>query len=708
MNELTIRHTFDLMKADNDLVEVRVISGKSIYSGYFKSVEKLIEELKRYQTGNIYFVLNEISDACYSRDQRDFISERAKVTTGDSDITKRNWLLIDVDPIRPTGVSSSDEEKNNSKETINKVFAFLRDAGFSAPIVCDSGNGYHLLYKIDLENTKENTEIIKTFLQVLDMYFSNPNCAIDKVVFNAARITKLYGTIARKGNDTVERPHRESKILRFPDDIKVTPRALIEKIAEQYPKPEPKQFNNNYQSEAFDLDSFISKHNIPVKSEQSYAGGTKYNLDHCLFDENHKGKDAALFKFPDGKIVYKCLHNSCEHYHWKDVRLKYEPDAYDKKHNPDNFAVGRVNKKSEIKVEPQPIIPEIGKKFLSIAEVQNVDRSQIISMPSGFEKLDKKIIGFNKGEVTVWSGKNGSAKSTILNQVALNTIQAGFRGAIFSGELQAYKLKNWLYLQAAGRQYTRESDKFEGVYFVPKEIAAKIDKWLDNKLFIYNNSYGTNYRQLLEDFKEIIVEQNLDWVIFDNLMALDLDDDGYNVNKQQKKFILEVSSVSKEKNIHSHIVAHPRKDVGFLRKESISGSADLSNAVENVIICHRNNNDYKKAIGDYFDKWIVESLTQFSNYIEVCKNRDLGIMDFMVGLHYEKESKRLLNEEYSNPVYDWQDIESEQMRNFNQQSVQPKVEKNDDIPINTSFYEPKDYKEEEDWSMFDASEILPF
>ena len=146
-----------------------------------------------------------------------------------------------------------------------------------------------------------------------------------------------------------------------------------------------------------------------------------------------------------------------------------------------------------------------------------------------------------------------------------------------------------------------------------------------------------------------------------------------------------------------------------MRKESISGSADLSNAVENVIICHRNNNDYKKAIGDYFDKWVVESLTQFSNYIEVCKNRDLGIMDFMVGLHYEKESKRLLNEEYSNPVYDWQDIESEQMRNFNQQSVQPKVEKNDDIPINTSFYEPKDYKEEEeDWSMFDAPEILPF
>jgi hypothetical protein len=708
MNELTIRQTLELMKAGNELVEIRIMSGKT-HSGYFKSVDKVVEELKRYEAGNIYFVLNEISDACYSREQKDYISEKASKTTSDSDIVKRDWLLIDIDPVRPSGTSSSDEEKEKAKTVINKVYAYLRDTGFKPPIVCDSGNGYHLLYKIEMENNPKSVETIKTLLQVLDMYFSDKDCGVDKTVFNASRITKLYGTVARKGTDTPDRPHRESKILQVPKTIEITPTSLLEKVASFYPKPEARAFHGNYNSESFDLDVFISKHNIPIKSEHSYAGVTKYILEHCLFDETHKGKDAAIFKLQNGSIAYKCLHNSCSSYTWKDVRLKYEPDAYDKKYSPTNYVVGRVNRKQDdVEVKPQPIKPEIGKKFLSIAEVQNVDRSQIVSMPSGFERLDKKIIGFNKGEVTVWSGKNGSAKSTILNQVALNSIQKGFRGAIFSGELQAYKLKNWLYLQAAGRIFTKESDKFEGVYFVPKEIAAKIDKWLDNKLFIYNNHYGTNYRQLIEDFKEIITLENLDWVIFDNLMALDLDDDGFNVNKQQKKFILDVSATSKDKNIHSHIVAHPRKDVGFLRKESISGSADLSNAVENVIICHRNNNDYRKAIGDYFDKVIVESLMSYSNYIEVCKNRDLGIMDFMVGLHYEKESKRLLNEENDNPVYDWMDYESEEMARLKAHDERiSRIENNNNIPCNDNFYEPKTEKED-DWSMFDDNEESPF
>ena len=61
----------------------------------------------------------------------------------------------------------------------------------------------------------------------------------------------------------------------------------------------------------------------------------KYVLEHCLFDESHKGKDAAIFQKPDGSLGYKCFHNSCSDKHWKDVRLLFEPDAYDKKTDKD-------------------------------------------------------------------------------------------------------------------------------------------------------------------------------------------------------------------------------------------------------------------------------------------------------------------------------------------------------------------------------------
>ena len=697
MDERFIRYTFDLMKQPDEVIEIRIISSKTNYSGYFKSVDNIINAIKDLKENNYnaYFILNTISDACYSREQTEKLIERTKITTSDKDITERNWLLIDIDPKRPSGVSSTDIEKEKAKVVINKIYAYLRDFGFAAPIVCDSGNGYHLLYKIKCENSSVNASVMQKLLLVLDMYFGTPDVDIDKTVYNAARVTKLYGTIARKGANTTERPHRLSKLHKVPSPLKETPFELLVKLSKLLPQPEKPTFQNNYNKDAFNLDEFISKHNIDITSQIDFAGGTKYILKNCLFDSNHKGKDAAIIKLSNGAIAYKCFHDSCSQYSWKDVRQKFEPNAYDKQYiNESRISINRVTKPQDIK--PQQETVEKGKKFLSISEVEAVDRSQIVSMPSGFRNLDKKLIGFNKGEVTLWSGKNGSAKSTILNQVALNHIQTGFNGAIFSGELQAHKLKNWLYLQAAGRQFTREHQSYEGIYYITKDISKKIDKWLDGKLFIYNNDYGNNYSQLLEDFKEVIDQKQLDWVMFDNLMALDLDDDGYNSNKQQKKFILEVSSISKKKNIHTHIVAHPRKDTGFLRKESISGTADLTNAVENVIICHRNNTDYQKSAKDYFPKVVLEAIEDASNYLEVCKNRDLGIMDFIIGLHYEKESKRLLNDKYENKVYAWQDelqVEVSQepsTHDKNQLLHNYKVENNFDIPTNDDFYSDRE------------------
>ncbi len=652
MNEITIRRTFELLKQENELIEVRLIGARTNLSGYFKSVDNVIKSLSKTSNCNVYFVLNRISDACYAREQSEKLIEHAKNTTTDNDITNRDWFLIDVDPKRASGVSSSDSEKEKAKFTINKVYSFLRDRGFSQPIICDSGNGYHLLYKVNFENTKANADLIKQCLAVLDMYFSDEYCDIDKTVFNASRITKLYGTKAVKGNDTADRPHRGSGFIRVPEQIKETNIILFEHLAELMPKPEAPTYTNNYGRDKFDLEGFILKHGLNVTSKQSISGGTKFILDHCVFDENHKGKDAVIFRMDNGAISYKCFHNSCSGKKWQDVRLMFEPDAYVKS---ERMNLGyRVTEKKDIK--PQENIAAKGNKFYDISEIAAVDRSQIISIPSGYRDLDVKLIGFNKGETTIWSGKNGSAKSTILNQIALNAIERVYNGAIFSGELQPHKLKNWLYLQAAGRQYTRESTKFAGIYYVPKHISDKIDNWLKGKLFIYNNKYGNNYQQLIEDFKEIVTSKKLDWVMFDNLMTIDLEDDNGNTFRKQKQFVAEVSAFSKEMNIHSHIVAHPRKEASFLRKESISGTSDITNIADNVIIAHRNNRDFQRAIGEYIENEKLSFFNDATNYLEVCKNRDLGREGLFVGLYYEPESKRLLNEPFENKNYGWQEI----------------------------------------------------
>ena len=673
-NERQIRYTFELLKKPEDVIEVRCITSRSNYSGYFKNVDNIIKELPRYSNGNVYFVLNKISDGCYSREQHETFVEKAKNTTSDGDISLREWLLIDVDPKRPSGVSSTNEEKNNAKLVINNVFSFLRDIGFAEPIVCDSGNGFHLLYKISLENTEANKLLMQTVLQVLDLYFSNGKCDIDKTVFNASRITKLYGTDSKKGNNTDDRPHRQSSILKVPKAIKETPYQLLLKVAGMMPAPEEKTYQNNYGKDRFDLKSFIRENNINVKSELNFQGGTKYILDHCLFDHSHKSKDAALFELQNGAIAYKCLHNSCSGHKWQDVRKMFEPNAYEKYYEPQTR---RITEKRE-EIVPQAQMKEKGSKFLNFSEIEAKDRTQIVSIPSGFTQLDKMIIGFNKGEVSLWSGKNGAAKSTIINQIAINAVDKNFKGVIFSGELPSHKMKNWVHLQCAGRQFTQKNDKFDNLFFVKKSVSEKIDFWLKDKLFVYNNEYGNNFEQLMCDVEEFVVEKGIDFVILDNLMALSLltlDGDKY---ERQTQFINRICTSVKKFNYHIHIIAHPRKQTGFLRKDDISGNADLTNAVDNVFIAHRNNNDYKRAIGDFFPKEMFAELTRCDNYIEVCKNRDLGVIDYLVGFYYEIESKRLLNEMYENRTYGWQDMQS-------QTEITPTVY----VQPNVNFYEPK-------------------
>lgn len=674
MDERQIRYTFELLKKPEDVIEVRCITSRSNYSGYFKNVDNIIKELPRYSNGNVYFVLNKISDGCYSREQHETFVEKAKNTTSDGDISLREWLLIDVDPKRPSGVSSTNEEKNNAKLVINNVFSFLRDIGFAEPIVCDSGNGFHLLYKIALENTEANKLLMQTVLQVLDLYFSNGKCDIDKTVFNASRITKLYGTDSKKGNNTDDRPHRQSSILKVPKAIKETPYQLLLKVAGMMPAPEEKTYQNNYGKDRFDLKSFIRENNINVKSELNFQGGTKYILDHCLFDHSHKSKDAALFELQNGAVAYKCLHNSCSGYKWQDVRKMFEPNAYEKYYEPQTR---RITEKRE-EIVPQAQMKEKGSKFLNFSEIEAKDRTQIVSIPSGFTQLDKMIIGFNKGEVSLWSGKNGAAKSTIINQIAINAVDKNFKGVIFSGELPSHKMKNWVHLQCAGRQFTQKNDKFDNLFFVKKSVSEKIDFWLKDKLFVYNNEYGNNFEQLMCDVEEFVVEKGIDFVILDNLMALSLltlDGDKY---ERQTQFINRICTSVKKFNYHIHIIAHPRKQTGFLRKDDISGNADLTNAVDNVFIAHRNNNDYKRAIGDFFPKEMFAELTRCDNYIEVCKNRDLGVIDYLVGFYYEIESKRLLNEMYENRTYGWQDMQS-------QTEITPTAY----VQPNVNFYEPK-------------------
>lgn len=658
MNEAIIRQWYDIFKDNHELVEIRILdpATRKTYSGYFTDIETLLEAIKPYDRSAIYFTLNVIDYACYSREQRDRISTKVKSTTSDGEIIERKWCLIDVDCEKPSDTNSSDEEKELAKSVVNNVYKFLRDEGFESPVVCDSANGFHLLYKQAMNSTPENTETMKRFLQVLDMFFSTDKVKIDCSTFNPSRICKLYGTYSRKGSDTPERPQRCSSILKVPSEIKITQNEYFEKVASYLPEPEKKDRFNNYGASSFDLDEFIKEHDIKVAKVEDGKDYRKYVLEECPFCSAHRAPDSAVFKMRDGGFGFKCLHNSCSKYTFKDFRLHYDPNSYNKIDYKEFQAKQRRYSPNVEPFVPQEECEEKGKKWLQMSEIKKVNIEDLLCIPTGYDQLDNKIVGLFAGELTILSGANSSGKTSWLDCLALNAVHKGFKVGVWSGEMQDWRFQNWIMQIAAGKTYSKRKIGFDNLYYVPSQYTEKIASWLNEKLFLYNNNYGNNFKQIFSDIRDLVEREKVQMVIIDNLAALDIDSyDGEKYSKQTK-FIIELKEYAKAKNIHIIVVCHPRKQITFLRKDSISGTADLTNIADNVFILHRVGKDFEDRASEFLGSAKALELCSFSNIIEVAKNRQFGVVDYFVGLFYEPESRRLKNSVAEHIIYGWEEV----------------------------------------------------
>ena len=654
-----VRKAVSVIKGSDStpLFEVRIMKGKKATVGYFKDVTVMLNNLHKQDLRgtNVYIVLNEINEACYSKIARDkFVF--AESATGDPEIEGRHWILIDLDPTgkRVTGTSATNAEVEEAKKKTSEVYKFLQKRGFPDPVIGFSGNGYHLLYKVMLANTIENRDLVKAFLDTLDRLFTTDQTKVDTSVFNASRISKLYGTLAQKGSNTEERPHRMSKLLYVPKVISQVDRAYIESVVGIFPKePDKPQRYNNYNGERFDLEAWMQKHGIRYRTVGT-TDGNKYILDHCPFDESHTGKDAALFQNKNGALGFYCFHDSCQGRTWQDVRVLFEPDAYEKKWQEQDKRMYGYYNRDKIKPKPEPLKPTADNPiWYTPMDVFNMPKEDVHYIKTGYDGIDQKLYGLKKKGISILTGLRSAGKSTWLDGLILNAIQDGNTVGCYSGELDEKNFMRWLIRQAAGKNGV-EPGRYEGQWNVPIANAKAISEWLQGKFFLYNNHYGNNYHQIHEEISKKIDSDKLDLVVIDNLMALDIDDLGMQKLDAQRNFVLGLKRLAVEKDVHILFVAHPRKTVSFLRLEDISGSGDLANAVDNAFLIHRNNEDFKLRSKEMF-KWKDDHVAYSgTNVIEVAKDRESGTQDWFIPLWYEVETKRMKNDIAENVLYGWQ------------------------------------------------------
>ena len=701
MDREEINRTLDVFHTDNGLVEIRIFSTTNktdIYSGIFDNKETLINEVARFdrEPYNVYFVFNELKDALNGMPQYNKLIRGAKAVQ-DKDIKYRRWLLVDFDPIRDGDVkdiASTDEEMNNAHDVAVEARKFMRSLGFTSPVVCKSGNGWHLLFRTEnIPCDNESAECFKNTLKYIAKRFSDDRVDCDTKVFNAARITKFYGTYSHKGGNTPQRPHRKSEIVVIPPLIEKTPDSVFQYVSELYKASQEEEMpkigayrDSRSNVPRFDLDEFLVKNGIEVLKDVLLSDGTrKLVLKSCPFDPSH-GKDSAIFVSPQGAITFTCFHQSCSGHTWRELRLKFDPHAYDRNdYEPKQQYRQYTRQQPRAKYEIKDELPELGKKWLCMSDIQKIDLSDIENMKTGFHELDRLIVGLYVGEVTIISGNNSSGKSSWINTMILNIIQQGKKVALWSGELPATILKIWILNVAAGKNYLRLSSKGDGKYYTPNNVAEKICSWMDGKFYLYNNEYTNKWEQIFHDMEELC-SIGVKMFILDNLFSLDIDIFDGDKNNKQKELILNICRFAKNKKVHLILVAHPRKVTTLLRKTDISGSSDLTNAVDNVFIVHRVNDDFIKAGTDFWGKKKIDTLVGYGNCVEVAKNRMYGVVDSICGMYYETESRRFKNSDDEYIHYGWEGEPIQQYIPYSQPQMTQSIEddfftQSDEVPF---------------------------
>lgn len=232
-----------------------------------------------------------------------------------------------------------------------------------------------------------------------------------------------------------------------------------------------------------------------------------------------------------------------------------------------------------------------------LSEVKKVDMMSLPKIKTGINDLDRAIGGLYFGQVILLSGKRGEGKSTFMSQIVAEAIEQDYATFVYSGELQTYHFKNWLDLQIAGGKNisVAKNEYGDDQPYLRDEVVEIINKWYHDKAFIFDNSEikGGEFEGILKVLERAICRYDVKLACIDNLMTALDDDTSLDIYRKQSMFVKELAVMARKYDIVIILIAHPKKTKGEFENDTVSGSSDITNAVDVVINYERAKEDDK-------------------------------------------------------------------------------------------------------------------
>ena len=285
------------------------------------------------------------------------------------------------------------------------------------------------------------------------------------------------------------------------------------------------------------------------------------------------------------------------------------------------------------------------KGLINLADVRMIDLDKLPRVLSNIPSLDRATGGMFMGDLSVWTGKRGEGKSTMLTQTLLESINQGYNVCAYSGEIPAEVFQYNINLQAAGDEYAKErTDALTGgiTQYVPYEHLNKIRNWYNGKFWLYDNKIveGDEAESILRLFELAYKRYDCRVFMVDNLMTASSSRDSTQYYQMQADFCIKLRKLAEKLNVHIHLVAHPKKGE-IVDGDSVGGLSEITNIACSVYSVRRLEDDDRTKEG--CDASIV-----------CLKNRAYG-RKVAVKLNFSEKSRRFLECGKTPKLLGWED-----------------------------------------------------
>jgi len=446
-------------------------------------------------------------------------------------------------------------------DTAHKIKNDLCANGWPEPGIFESGNGSYLIYKIQLENTSENIQLLKQCLEAIGFYYSTEKIDIDEKVFNPARIAKVIGTHARKGDPIGQRPHRISRIIHLPEDPQLVPIELLKDLATMLPVEEGKKTpvsqsgNNNGNGTGIDVEKYLNHYGISVGGIKKVGSSTFYLLDECVFDSDHSPNKSAIGQHATGELFYTCFHNSCKSRTWSEAREKISGD--DKLTDFMKSPILNTNEETDLSEN---------------VKFKNKTSTAVELCQKEFKEMLWAIKGIIPEGLTLLCGKPKLGKSWFSLNLALAVVSGG-------------KAFDYVDVERGSVLYLALEDS-------ERRLKNRLKKILGNNPPPENFHYAINWGKIDKGG----VENLEDWigkhpdtrvVVIDTLAQIRPEKSGKDLYLADYNTISKIKKVADRFQVAVIVIHHLRKSVADDPFDQVSGTLGQTGAADTVMILQR-------------------------------------------------------------------------------------------------------------------------